>query len=270
MESISSALPTGRPNGWTRPEADPRLCSPNGEKAPIAEKGIGGLIERDTIAMADLMQVADMMKLNGRVFLKSEWGQISSDWPCVSFTKRSVGERLRRDFLAGRDILIYVGTTDPKMTELPEHRSRLISAVAIEPNHILATRKTIPPDVWARSLAKWGDRWPHAMAVLDAANLIGPPYPNAREVVPKAYRSFAEYSNRGGIVGAVGDERKPPPRNIHAHRTRTSVLRQTSSKQQRSGRDVVFAKHRNCGISSSVGDFKLVLECRLFLIAVNF
>ncbi len=45
------------------------------------------------------------------------------------------------------------------------------------------------------------------MAVLDAANLIGPPYPNAREVVPKAYRSFAEYSNRGGIVEAVGDER---------------------------------------------------------------
>ena len=44
---------------------------PNGEKAPIAEKGIGGLIERDTIAMADLMQVADLMKLNGRVFLKS-------------------------------------------------------------------------------------------------------------------------------------------------------------------------------------------------------
>ena len=83
--------------------------------------------------MADRMQVAEMMKPNGRVFLKSEWGQISSDWPCVSFTKRSVGERLRRDFLAGRDVLIYVGTTDPEMTELPEHRSRLISAVAIEP-----------------------------------------------------------------------------------------------------------------------------------------
>ena len=45
------------------------------------------------------------------------------------------------------------------------------------------------------------------MAVLDAANLIGPPYPSAREVIPKAYRSFAEYSNRGGIVEAVGDER---------------------------------------------------------------
>lgn len=154
------------------------------------------------------MQVADMMKPNGRVFLKSEWGQISSDWPCVSFTKRSVGEKLRHDFLAGRDVLVYAGTTDPVTTEIPEHRSRLISAVTIEPNHILATGKIIPPNVWARSLEKWGDRWPHAMAVLDAANLIGPPYPSAREVIPKAYQSFADYSNRGGIVEAVGDERE--------------------------------------------------------------
>ena len=77
------------------------------------------------------MRVADMMKPGGRVFLKSEWGQISDEWPCVSFTKRSVGDQLRREFVAGRDVLIYVGTTDPETTRLAEHRSRLISAVTI-------------------------------------------------------------------------------------------------------------------------------------------
>ncbi|WP_170285049.1 hypothetical protein, partial [Microvirga aerophila] len=120
---------------------------------------------------------------------------------------RSVGDRLRREFAPGRDILIYVGTTNAEMTELPEHRSRLISAVAIEPKQILETRKIVPPEVWANSYAAWGDRWPHSMAVLDAADMVGPPYPHAREVTPVAYRSFSDVANRGSIVEALGDER---------------------------------------------------------------
>jgi hypothetical protein len=93
------------------------------------------------------------------------------------------------------------------MTRLPEHRSRLISAVTIEPNQILETRKIVPPDVWSNSNAQWGDRWPHSMAVVAAANMVGPPYPAAREVIPIAYRSFAEIANRGTVVEAVGFER---------------------------------------------------------------
>ncbi len=153
------------------------------------------------------MLVADMMKPNGKIFLKSEWAQISDEWPCVSFTKPSVGQRLRAEFVPGRDVLIYVGTTSPEMTELPEHRSRLISAVVIEPNQVLETRKMVPPESWSNSYASWGDRWPHSMAVLKAANFIGPPFPEAREVIPTAYASFAKIANRGGIVEALGSER---------------------------------------------------------------
>lgn len=149
-----------------------------------------------------------MMKPDGRVFLKSEWGQISDEWPCVSFTKRSVGDRLRREFVPGRDVLIYVGTTSTEMTRLPEHRSRLISAVTIEPRQILETRKIVPPEVWANSNAQWGDRWPHSMAVLAAANMIGPPYPSAHDTIPIAYRSFAEIANRGSVVEATEAERE--------------------------------------------------------------
>jgi hypothetical protein len=110
--------------------------------------------------------------------------------------------------VAGRDVLVYVGTTSTEMTRLPEHRSRLISAVTIEPNQILETRKIVPPDVWANSNAQWGDRWPHSMAVLAAANMVGPPYPAAHDTIPIAYRSFAEIANRGGVVEATGAERE--------------------------------------------------------------
>ncbi|MFZ3325308.1 MAG: hypothetical protein WA231_05170 [Methylocella sp.] len=153
------------------------------------------------------MRIRDMMAPSGRIYLKSEWNQISDDWPCVSFTKKSVGDRLRAGFSPGRDVLIYVGTTNSEMTEDPDHRGRLISVVVIQPKQILATRKIVPPDVWRKAGEKWGDRWPHAMAVTRAANLVGPPYPDAHNVIPSAYRSFAEIANRGSVVQAIGAER---------------------------------------------------------------
>jgi hypothetical protein len=154
------------------------------------------------------MKIHDMMQDHGRVFLKSEWGQIGDEWPCVSFTKKTVGDRLRAEFRPGRDILIYVGTTNAEFTEEPDHRGRLISAVVIQPNQVLETRRIIPPESWQKSTTKWGrDRWPHAMAVIRAANVVGPPYPHAHDVVPKAYRSFAESANRGSFVEAFDEER---------------------------------------------------------------
>ncbi|AWJ94352.1 hypothetical protein Sp245p_31325 (plasmid) [Azospirillum baldaniorum] len=148
------------------------------------------------------------MEPGGKVFLKSEWGQIGDDWPCVSFTKKSVGARLTADFKPGRDVLVYVGTTNAEMTEDPAHRGRLISAVVIEPNQVISTGNIVPPEVWRRKLARWGNRWPFSMAVLRAANLLGPPYPDAHDVIPSAYRSFALLRNRGGVVLAEGAERE--------------------------------------------------------------
>ena len=153
------------------------------------------------------MQVADLMAPDGTVFLKSEWAPISDYWPCVSFTKRSVGYRLSREFVPGRDILVYVGTTNAELTEDPDHRSCLLSAVVVEPNQILETRKLIPAEHWARSVEAHGDRWPHSLAVVRAASMLGPPYPGARDMIPQAYRSFASISNRGTVVPAEGQER---------------------------------------------------------------
>lgn len=154
------------------------------------------------------MRVIDMMQPEGRVFLKPEFGEISNEWPCVSFTKKSVGERLRREFKPERDILIYVGTSNAATTRNPEHRSRLISAVSIEPRQILETRKIIPPEVWSKSEAEWGKRWPYAMAVLKAASMIGPPFPEARKLIPEAYSSLADMKNWGDVIELLSSERE--------------------------------------------------------------
>ncbi len=155
------------------------------------------------------MLISDMMEPDGgRVFMKSEFAPISDDWPCFSFSKQSLGKRLQSDFRPERDIIVYVGTTNPTLTENPAHRSRILSALSIEPKHMLETRKIVPDDVWKETVEIYGNNpWPYSLAVLDAALTIGPPFPEARVLAPRAYASFAATENRGNVVEAMGDER---------------------------------------------------------------
>jgi len=154
------------------------------------------------------MKVRDLMSADGRVYLKSEWGPISDYWPCVSFSKKSVATRLSA-FQSGIDILVYVGTTSPDSTEDPLHRSRLLSAVVVQPGQVLSTKEIIPPEAWQESVHHWGEnRWVHAMAVTRAAVMAGPPFPDAREVIPTAYSQIGWIENRGNLVEAVGAERE--------------------------------------------------------------
>ena len=94
------------------------------------------------------MRLRDLIKPDGKVFLKSEWAPASSYWPAVSYSKRTVGEFLRREFQPGRDAIIYVGTSNPLTTEDPQHRQRLLSVVSVEPNQALETRECIPQESW--------------------------------------------------------------------------------------------------------------------------
>ncbi len=154
------------------------------------------------------MKVKDMMRPDGRVFLKSSFGLIDDRWPCFSFSKMSVAAQLQAEFVPGRDIFLYVGTTDPLHTEDPDHRSRIVSAVTVQPGQILESRKIVPEDAWADSVRKHGGRgWEHAMALIDAAAVEGPPYPEARKVVPKAYAALGDLRNFGGYVEAITEER---------------------------------------------------------------
>ncbi len=154
------------------------------------------------------MLVSDMMEPGGRVFMKSEFGPIGDQWPCFSFTKKAVAKRLQAEFRPGRDIVVYVGTTSAETTPDPEHRSRILSALSIEPNHILETRKIVPEGNWAATVARYGENpWPYSLAVIDAALTMGPPFPQARALAPRAYASLGAAENRGNVAEALESER---------------------------------------------------------------
>ena len=96
--------------------------------------------------------------------------------------------------------------------------------MSFEPTQILETRKIVPESQWVETVAEFGeDAWPYSMAVLDAAVMIGPPFPEARVVTPATYASFAAFQNRGNVIEAVGGEREAvmalPVRRIELHLT---------------------------------------------------
>ena len=89
------------------------------------------------------------MAPKGPGYMESEFGPMSDEWPCLSFSQKSVGEQLCAEFRLERSVIIYVGTTDSETAENFAHRSRLISTVSIESNRILETSEILAPDVWA-------------------------------------------------------------------------------------------------------------------------
>ncbi|HEY5027502.1 MAG TPA: hypothetical protein VIK39_03770, partial [Candidatus Angelobacter sp.] len=83
----------------------------------------------------------------------------------MSFSKRSVGDRLRRDFNPERDVILYVGTGNPDSTGDPRHRRRLLSAIKAEPNTIHATRLLVPHESWQEAQRDHSGRWEHSLTI---------------------------------------------------------------------------------------------------------
>jgi hypothetical protein len=150
------------------------------------------------------MQLSEVVGKDGRIWVKSEWGPASDYWPAVSFSKRTVGDYLRQEFRPGRDVIVYIGTSNPATTERPEHRRRLLSAVNIEPKQILETRDCIPAESWEKAQMEFRGRWLWSMPALDIWEIAG--FPLAHDVVPVAYRQLGQFANRGKVVELDGQE----------------------------------------------------------------
>ena len=68
------------------------------------------------------MRVQDIMLPDGNMFIRSEYNQIGSDWPCIAFTKKSHVKQLQQQYRIG-DVIFAIGTTNPAFTRDPNHRA---------------------------------------------------------------------------------------------------------------------------------------------------
>jgi hypothetical protein len=153
----------------------------------------------------DARTIGDLATVDSRFFLKSEWGPISAYWPALSFSKRSVGDYLNKEYDPAHDFIIYAGTSNPERTENPFHRKRLLSILITEPGEPIPTEKLVPWDSWQDVLKKHDRAWPYSFGVRAGWDLTELPW--ASDVVPVAYRSMGIRSNWGGVSEIVGTER---------------------------------------------------------------
>lgn len=112
-------------------------------------------------ALQDARTVGDLASTDSRFFLKSDWGPISEVWPALSFSKRSVGDYLNREYNPASDFIVDAGTSDPKRTENPLHRQHLLSILITEPGQPIPTEKLVPCDSWQDALKKHKKVWPY-------------------------------------------------------------------------------------------------------------
>src|ERR1035437_10364254 len=152
------------------------------------------------------MLLSDVVGKDGRIWVKSEWGPASEDWPAVSCSKRTVGDFLRQEFRPGRDAIVYIGTSNPATTEKPEHRQRLLSAVSIEPMQVLETRDCVPAASWEEAQKQFRGRWHWSMTALKIWDFDG--FPLAHDISPATYRQLGLIVNRGRVGEVVPEERE--------------------------------------------------------------
>jgi hypothetical protein len=90
------------------------------------------------------MLLSDLIRPTARLYAKSEWAPAGPLWPALSFSQRGVANGFGSIYTRGTDFVITVGTANPRDTQDPAHRQRLLSLVDVEPNIIVNTAELEP------------------------------------------------------------------------------------------------------------------------------
>ena len=141
------------------------------------------------------MFLKDLLGPTTGLYAKSEWAPAGPKWPALSFSQRGVANRFGNIYTRGSDFVITVGTANPRDTQDPAHRQRLLSLVDVEPNIIVNTAELVDPDTWQRAQQTHPDRWKLSMPIVRCWTFTG--FPGAKKDMALTYRSFANPTTRG-------------------------------------------------------------------------
>jgi hypothetical protein len=137
----------------------------------------------------------DLIEPTTRLYAKSEWGPAGPLWPALSFSLRAVANDFSRIYRRGSDFVISVGTGNPKDTQDPAHRQRLLSVVDVEPKFSVGTAKLVDPVAWERAQQTHPNRWKLSMPTVRVWTFTD--FPEARKEMTATYRKFANPTTRG-------------------------------------------------------------------------
>jgi hypothetical protein len=141
------------------------------------------------------MILGDLIDHDSRLYAKSEWAPAGAQWPALSFSQRGVANRFGSIYTRGKDLVITVGTGNPRDTLDPAHRQRLMSIVDVAPNIIVATGDLVEPETWKQAQQTHPDRWKLSMPIVRCWAFSD--LPEAKMCMMATYRNFANPTTRG-------------------------------------------------------------------------
>lgn len=203
--SLATGIPVNDFSGGVDPGHANEVVERTGLKVISLERPTSFSYSDDT-PFRTANTVGDIAAIDSRFFIKSEWGPVSAFWPALSFSKRSVGDLLRREYNSARDFIVYAGTSSAQRTKAEEHRRSIISILVTEPGEPVPTEKLVPWDSWQAVLAEHGMVWPYSFGVVRGWLCVD--FPKADELTPEAYRALGFRSNWGSVVEVLGAERE--------------------------------------------------------------
>jgi hypothetical protein len=150
------------------------------------------------------MLLSDLIEPTTRLYAKSEWAPAGPLWPALSFSQRGVANRFGSIYTRGADLVITVGTANPRDTQAA-YRQRLMSLVDVEPNIIVSTADLVEPETWQRAQQEHPGRWKLSMPIVRCWTFAG--FPEAKTDLAATYRKFANPTTRGRPVPVDDSDR---------------------------------------------------------------
>lgn len=143
------------------------------------------------------MKLRDLATTESKLFLKSEYGPLSKDWPVVAFTVPALKNKLDREYRTGRDFIVYTGTGGPN-TESERDRGRLLSVVDVDTTKTYRTQEVIPAESWDWAASKYPGQWEYAFRALRGWDIASRPWTG--EVIPTSYSKMGHYPHRSTVL----------------------------------------------------------------------
>lgn len=145
------------------------------------------------------MKIRDIIQPDSRIYVKSEFGPMSNEWPALSFSQKETAKKFSNVFRRGKDFVISIGTSNGSNTKDPAHRQSILSVISAEPRTPLETKTIVPKDSWRYAVEEYGiGRWEWSLPVEKAFTVLN--YPKAHEVIPQTYRQLGNPKHFGRCV----------------------------------------------------------------------
>lgn len=130
----------------------------------------------------------ELLRSDSKVFVKSDFAPISSDWPAISFSASDAPNRLTQEAGNEKDFLLTVGTANSKNTPAPEHRSACLSIARIGDKGPIRSELVIPPAELAKFQGPGRARFQYSLEPLEVWTVRD--FNSVKTVLPQTYKTI--------------------------------------------------------------------------------